>query len=53
MAVGGDAASGRFALYLGDDFYRGSSNKTRCYNSETLSHKNDFLCAELEMWGFE
>ena len=52
LGVGGDTHEGRFALYIGDDFYRGSSCKTRCYDNETLSYKSDFICAELEVWGF-
>ena len=53
FGVGGDVGEhGRFALYLGDDFYRGSSTKTRCYDNEVLAHKSDFICAELEVWGF-
>ena len=52
FGVGGDIEKGRFALYIGDDFYRGSSNKTRCYDNEVLAHKSDFICAELEVWGF-
>ena len=53
IGVGGDATGGsRFAFYLGDDFYRGSSTKTRCYDNEVLSHNSDFLCTELEIWGF-
>jgi hypothetical protein len=40
ICVGGDTnqEGGRFAFYLGDDFYRGSSCSTRCYNNEVLSH---------------
>ena len=53
LGIGGDTDEGRFALYLGNDFYKGSSNRTRCYNNEVLSHNKDFLCVELEVWGFE
>jgi hypothetical protein len=51
IGIGGDKDFGRFALYIGDEFRRGSSAKTRCYNNETLAHKQDFICAELEVWG--
>lgn len=52
VGVGGDKHEGRFALYLGDDFYRGSSTKTSCFENEVLSSKPEFLCVELEIWGF-
>ena len=52
IGLGGDRLDGRFSLYLGDDFYRGSSTKTSCYNNETLSSKPEFLCVEMEIWAF-
>lgn len=53
IGIGGDSQQGnRFALYLGDDFYRGSSTKTLCYDNEVLSHQTEFLCSEFEVWGF-
>jgi len=53
LAVGGDQHSGRFALYLDDTFRKGMSSKTKCYNSEVLSHAPDFLCQDLEVWAFK
>jgi hypothetical protein len=50
LGVGGDRQQ-RFALYLGDSFYRGSSNPAECYGNEVLSGSSDFLCLELEVWG--
>jgi len=52
VGVGGDKREGRFALYLGDDFYRGSSTKTSCFENQVLSSKPEFLCVEMEIWGF-
>lgn len=37
LGIGGDKSEGRFAMFLGEDFLRGSSCKTRCYNNEVLS----------------
>jgi len=35
--VGGDVGDNRAALYVGDDFYRGSSAKSLCFNNDVLS----------------
>ena len=43
----------RFALYLGDDFLRGSTHPTCCFNNDKLAAKDEFLCVELEVWGFQ
>jgi len=51
LMVGGDTGANRAALYLGDDFYRGSSAKSFCFNNEILSSQTEFLCADLEVWG--
>lgn len=51
LGVGG-SKTGRFALYLGNDFWRGSSNLTDCYdNDKCLASDTDFNCVELEVWG--
>ena len=42
----------RFAFYLGEDFYRGSSHGTACFQNEQLTAKPDFVCVEMEIWGF-
>ncbi len=54
IMIGGDnTEGGRAALYLGDDFYRGSSSKTQCFKNEVLSSESEFLCVEMEVWGIE
>ena len=53
IGFGGGSDAGRFALYLGDNLYRGNSIKTECFNNEVLSNKPEFLCIEMEVWGFE
>lgn len=49
--MGGSIEKGRFALYLADDFYRGSSVKTESYNNQTLSSNQDFKALHFEVWG--
>ena len=51
--VGGDTGNNRAALYVGEDFYRGSSAKSLCFNNEILSSQSEFLCAEMEVWGLD
>ena len=53
FGLGGGLHGGRFALYLGNDFYRGSSVKTECFGNEILSGSSDFECIDIEVWGFE
>lgn len=53
IGFGGGFAAGRFALYLGDNMYRGNSSKTECFNNIILSSKPEFLCMDMEVWGFE
>lgn len=53
FGVGGGAQKGRFALYLGDNMYRGNSSRTECFNNDVLSSKPEFLCMDMEVWGFE
>lgn len=53
IGFGGGSDAGRFALYLGDNMYRGNSSSTECFNNEILSSKPEFLCMEMEVWGFE
>ena len=53
FGLGGGVIGGRFAVYLGDGFLRGSSAKTECFDNETLSKRPEFLCVDLEVWGFE
>ena len=52
IGVGGGIDDGRFSLYLGGDMYRGQSSKTECFNNDVLSGTPEFLCMELEVWGF-
>lgn len=51
--MGGGVQEGRFALYIGDDLYRGSSHKTACFDNKCLASNEEFLCVELEVWGFD
>jgi len=44
---------GRFALFLQEDFFKGSSSFTTTFGNEILSSKEDFLCTSLELWGLE
>jgi len=44
---------GRFALYLKEDFYKGSSWKSSAFNNDVLSSAPDFVCTSLELWGFD
>ena len=53
FGLGGGVVGGRFACYLGHDFLRGSSAKTECFNNEQLSKKAEFMCVDMEVWGFE
>ena len=53
FGLGGGIRGGRFALYLGNDLWRGSSNKTECFENDCLSSHADFECVDLEVWGFE
>jgi hypothetical protein len=53
IGFGGGTDHGRFALYLGDNMYRGNSITTECFNNDVLSNKPEFLCLEMEVWGFE
>ena len=49
--MGGSIEKGRFALYLADDFYRGSSVKTESYCNEPLASSTDFKALHFEVWG--
>ena len=53
IGFGGGSDQGRFALYLGDNMYRGNSSRTECFDNQVLSSKQEFLCMEMEIWGFE
>ena len=53
FGMGGGFLGGRFALYVGDDFWRGSSTKTECFDNECLSSSTDFNLIDMEVWGFE
>lgn len=50
IALGGSQTKGRFALYLSNDMYRGSSQNTESYDNEPLSKTTDFKCLHLELW---
>lgn len=53
FGLGGGLHGGRFAIYLGNDLWRGSSMTTECFNNECLASATDFECVDLEVWGFE
>jgi hypothetical protein len=53
IGFGGGSDKGRFSLYLGESMYRGNSSKTECFDNEVLSAQPEFLCMEMEVWGFE
>ena len=53
FGLGGGLHGGRFALYLGNDLWRGSSMTTECFNNAILSNSTDYECVDLEVWGFE
>lgn len=53
IGLGGSIQSGRFSLYLGNDFLRGSTIKTECFDNEILASGTDFECIDIEVWGFE
>jgi len=49
----GGGLRGRFGLYMKDNFLKGSSQKTTTFDNEILSSNQDFICAVLEVWGFD
>ena len=51
IGLGGSKEKGRFALYISEDLYRGSSNKVETYENEPLSKNIDFKCNHVEVWG--
>jgi hypothetical protein len=51
IGLGGSKQKGRFALYLADDLYRGSSVKTESYDNDILSKNQDFKVVHFEVWG--
>lgn len=51
IAMGGDR--GKFALYLRNNFYHGSSRMCSTFNNSVLSSEEDFECVKFEVWGFE
>jgi hypothetical protein len=53
IGFGGGTDSGRFALYLGDNMYRGNSSRTACFENDVLSSRPEFACVQLEVWGFD
>lgn len=50
IGLGGSIEKGRFALYMADDFYRGSSVKTESYDNEPLAAQTDFKALHFEVW---
>ena len=50
IGLGGSKTKGRFALWLSNDMYKGSSVMTESYENEVLSKETDFNCIHLEVW---
>lgn len=48
----GGSRSGLSGLYLGDDFFDGSSHVCETYDNEILSKSEYFLIRSVEMWTF-
>ena len=44
IGLGGSNTKGRFALYISNDLYLGSSAKVESYDNEPLSKTPDFKC---------
>lgn len=53
IGVGGGYGNDRFAIYLGEDLYQGSSAETGCFKNEVLSKNGEFLCMDIEVWTFD
>lgn len=53
IGMGGTPIQGRFAFYLSQDLYRGSSLPTETFNNCTLSKSQDFKCYKLEVWAID
>lgn len=53
FGMGGGLLDGRFSLFLNDDFWRGSSVKTECFDNDNLASGVDFNLIDMEVWGFE
>lgn len=50
IGLGGSSTKGRFALFIENDLYRGSSTNTESYDNQCLAFSNDFLILHLEVW---
>ncbi|XP_044303484.1 TLD domain-containing protein 2 isoform X2 [Varanus komodoensis] len=48
LAIGG--GSGKFGLWLDGDLNHGGSHPCETFNNEALSHKEEFLIQDLEVW---
>ena len=53
IGMGGSIKSGRFGLYLRDDFSGGSSFETEMFQNDPLSKENDFTVDEMEVWAVD
>jgi hypothetical protein len=52
LGIGG-GTSGRFGLFIKDNFFKGSCSKTSTFDNDILSSKPDFTITLLEVWAFE
>ena len=50
IGLGGSNTKGRFALYISNDLFSGTSFKVESYDNEPLSKSNDFKVAHIEVW---
>jgi len=51
LGIGGGGAG--YALHIDNNFKYGSSNKCTTFGNFGLSEEADFICVNLEVWGFE
>ncbi|EGG20691.1 hypothetical protein DFA_00552 [Cavenderia fasciculata] len=51
LSMGG-GNKGKYGLWLDDNFEQGTSQRCETYDNEPLSPNEDFLCLDIEIWGF-
>ena len=51
IAMGGDV--GKFAIYLRNNFYNGSSHRWATFDNDVLSSEEEFEWVKFEVWGFD
>ena len=53
LGLAGCNTQGRFALFLGNDLFIGSSHFVDTYENEPLSKEPDFKCYHMEVWALQ